>query len=563
MPRVNFNIIEHYQETEPELATRWLRLLNKEMAEKNLVGPKKLYHTLKTRVENRRGEYPTRRFIIEFLQGQQRYQTFKQTRKHSDTIQSVVANRPNQLIQCDFLYFFWGTDSVPGSEVRSKGPIDEEGSQGRPADPEAADKLRATAKEFGTGRNRINYRGCITAIDCFTRRGYAVPILGNINSTKATEAIKKILAEADGVYGQRWKQPRTIQTDKGSEFANRFRNYLNDLKDRTPKDGKGYFYKHQYSYTGKSAAAGVVERFNGTVKRGTMRALGNKLGPNWTDTLKIVVRNYNDNFHSTIQRSPNSVATVSDAEIIAIRNLIVSKAVRQHTIDMGKFKPGDYVRLRVFKPKRLEPNFTDGSRVGSDREDLRRLIADNQVRPDVELDEDEFAGVYLVHSVRLGRTTRNNTTQPGKATTYQLVAAWSKESQLRTLPSGQKKNRTDQPAIRIKTNNAFIGSYPKAAYIRSFTKDSLSRVPQDSDGLPIVNRPDDDRPGEYIELEEVIRVASSADSRSKAFRAAYDSVSKKKQGEDFYLTRWAGFKTPEWVPESDIRNTTAFEKFRT
>ena len=88
-------------------------------------------------------------------------------------------------------------------------------------------------------------------------------------------------------------------------------------------------------------------------------------------------------------------------------------------------------------------------------------------------------------------------------------------------------------------------------------------MPQDSDGLPIVNRPDDDRPGEYIELEEVIRVASSADSRSKAFRAAYDSVSKKKQGEDFYLTRWAGFKTPEWVPESDIRNTTAFEKFRT
>ena len=69
MPRVNFNIIEHYQETEPELATRWLRLLNKEMAEKNLVGPKKLYHTLKTRVENRRGEYPTRRFIIEFFAG--------------------------------------------------------------------------------------------------------------------------------------------------------------------------------------------------------------------------------------------------------------------------------------------------------------------------------------------------------------------------------------------------------------------------------------------------------------------------------------------------------------
>jgi hypothetical protein len=99
-------------------------------------------------------------------------------------------------------------------------------AHGRPADPEAADKLRAIAKEFGTGRNRINHRGCITAIDCFTRRGYAVPILGNTNSTKAMEAIKKILAEADRVYGERWKPPRTIQTDKGSEFANRFRDYL-------------------------------------------------------------------------------------------------------------------------------------------------------------------------------------------------------------------------------------------------------------------------------------------------------------------------------------------------
>ena len=563
MPRRNFNIIQHYQDTEPALADSWLRLLNKEMTDKNMIGPKKMYQTLKARVDSRRGEYPTRRFIIDFLQGQARYQTFKQTRKHSDTIQSVVANRPNQLIQCDFMYMFWGTDSVPGSEVRSKGPIDTEGSQGRPADPEAADKLRAIAKEFGTGRNRIKFRGCITAIDCFTRRGYAVPIEGNLNSSKATDALKKILDEATRVYGERWKPPRTIQTDKGSEFANRFRDYLNDLKDRTPKDEKGYFYRHQYSYTGKSAAAGVVERYNGTIKRGTMRALGNKLGPSWTDTLRIVVKNYNDNFHSTIQRSPNSVATVSDAEIIAIRNLIVSKAIRQHTIDMGKFKPGDYVRLRVFKPKRLEPNFTDGTRTGSAREDLRRLITDNQVRPNVELDEDEFAGVYLVHSVRLGRTTANNTTQPGKATTYQLVAAWSKESQLKTLPSGQKKNRTDRPAIRIKTNNAFIGSYPKAAYIRSFTKDSLSRVPQDSDGLPIVNRPDDDRPGEYTELTEVVRAASSADRRSKAFREAFESVSKKKQGEDWYLTRWAGFKTPEWVPVSDIRNTTAFEKFRT
>jgi hypothetical protein len=31
----------------------------------------------------------------------------------------------------------------------------------------------------------------------------------------------------------------------------------------------------------------------------------------------------------------------------------------------------------------------------------------------------------------------------------------------------------------------------------------------------------------------------------------------------YFLTSWAGYDEPEWVPESDIKKTAAYEKFRT
>ena len=58
-----------------------------------------------------------------------------------------------------------------------------------------------------------------TAIDGFSRVGYAIPIRGTLNSKKAFEALKKILAEAKKRYGTDVKR---IQTDKGSEFTHQW-----------------------------------------------------------------------------------------------------------------------------------------------------------------------------------------------------------------------------------------------------------------------------------------------------------------------------------------------------
>ena len=101
MPRTNFDIIEYYQRVEPAKADRWLRMLNREYGEnKNHVGVKKMYYTLKARD---RENHPTRRFIEDFLNRQERFQVFKQNRKKVDTIQSVVTNRPQQLLQVDYI----------------------------------------------------------------------------------------------------------------------------------------------------------------------------------------------------------------------------------------------------------------------------------------------------------------------------------------------------------------------------------------------------------------------------------------------------------------------------
>ena len=549
--RTNFDIIEFYQRTEPTKAKNWLRILNREYDEKqNHIGVKKMYNTLKSRSES----YPTRRFIEDYLNRQHRHQVYKQNRVRVDSIQSIVTNRPQQLLQCDYLYFWFAHDGVDVDDARSEGPIDTEGQPGKPADPDADEKLRKVKKLFG----KVKYRGAIVAIDAFSRRGYAVPIEGNINSEKSTAALKIILEESQRVYGDKYKPFRTVQSDKGSEFLNVFRNFLNDKADAEPG-----FYKHQFSYTGRSQANGLVERLNGSLKRGVVRALNGSLDRQWISTLKIVVANYNSNHHTTIDTSPDSVADMDAAEIKIIKERIVKKAVKQHNLDRGKFRIGSYVRIRNYKSTKTGiPPFTDGSRKFSDKEDLRALHRSNQMvaGAGADVDEDDLAGVYMIHGVRLGRGTENNTEQPGRATTYQICGAWSKESTVRSLPSSQKQAKAGK-RIAIKSNDLFIGSYPTAAFVRSFTKDSLSRVPHDKAGIPIVTKSD---VNDTFELVKVIREATAGDERSQQYRAAMANLSQKDRSSAGKLlyTKWKGYKDNEWVMRSDVKQTVAYEKWK-
>eukprot|EP01043_Picozoa_sp_COSAG02_P087476 COSAG02_NODE_24746_length_676_cov_0.377586_2_plen_93_part_00 len=79
----------------------------------------------------------------------------------------------------------------------------------------------------------------------------------------------------------------------------------------------------------------------------TMKALQGNLTTNWVETLtKYIIKNYNTNYHSTIQTSPEKIRdlTKDGPEIKEIKERILKKAIK-NKVDLGIYKPGDYVRL--------------------------------------------------------------------------------------------------------------------------------------------------------------------------------------------------------------------------
>eukprot|EP01051_Picozoa_sp_SAG22_P007575 SAG22_NODE_538_length_9344_cov_38.480368_1_plen_448_part_10 len=440
-------IIEYYEgdnKWSPErkaemkrLARKWLIMLNKEYDSGNRVGSKKLYDTLKYREEIQNGNgdaeasYPSRPFVEDFIQRQKYSQTHKRIKTKSDTIQAVLTSRPNQLLQVDYVYFYWATDGI--EDVRKEGPWDEAELSGT-----ELTKVKSGNDERGKifKKKKVKYRGAIVAVDGFSRFAYVKEIQGNINSDKAKSAMIEILSDATERYPG--TKPRVIQTDLGSEFLGEFREYLKQRAD----DNRG-FYKHLFGYTGRSQTQGIVERVNQTLKRLLMKALGDDLDRNWVPALRTITRVYNSNYHSTIKMAPKDITNDSDLE--EIKQNIYNKAYKKGFITNEKFRRGDYVRIRVFKPKRLEPTF-------SHKGGLPDTLA-KDADPDLK---EELQGVYMVHDVRKGRNyvregANAPNSKPGRATTYRIVHTWPKQTKTGTVPSGQKAARA---GVRLRVNES-------------------------------------------------------------------------------------------------------------
>eukprot|EP01051_Picozoa_sp_SAG22_P006430 SAG22_NODE_421_length_10720_cov_22.582619_1_plen_118_part_00 len=117
-----------------------------------------------------------------------------------------------------------------------------------------------------------------------------------------------------------------------------------------------------------------------------MKALGDDFDKNWVPALRTITRVYNSNYHSTTKKAPKDITNDSDLE--EIKQNIYNKAYKKGFITNEKFRRGDYVRIRVFKPKRLEPTF-------SHKGGLPDTLAED-ADPDLK---EELQGVYISFSI--------------------------------------------------------------------------------------------------------------------------------------------------------------------
>ena len=287
---------------------------------------------------------------------------------------------------------------------------------------------------------------------------------------------------------------------------------------------------------------------NGTIKRLVVKILGD-LEKDWRPALVAATEVYNSNYHSTIKVSPDSVGGMNAAELKVIKDRIYDRAKKRQTVVRQDFKAGDYVRLKIHKPKKLDPTFTF-------KNGLAKTLAK-------DLDDDtrgEFAGVFMVAGVKVGRSAvkegpASDTDKPARATVYKVIHNWSKESVPVNVPSGQKRARDPTRRIRVTDSVLFNGkSYQPGSYPRNFLASELTRVPQDEFGLPIV----EDQP--FVARKD----------RNKKDNKKYQIekiISRKKEdtADGFvyrYKVKFKGFKQPEDNQDySVVRGTAALDEF--
>ena len=227
------------------------------------------------------------------------------------------------------------------------------------------------------------------AVDAFSRFAVTVPIKGNINAVRAKEASLIIIKKMNRGFPNQKDKVRIVQTDKGSKFMGGFKTHLVRMNERA----KGEHWKHILSFTGRSQSSSIVERVNGTLKRLVVKILGKGLDTDWRLALEAATEIYNSNYHSSIKTSPDSMSSMDAAGLKEVKERIYDRAAKRGTVVSLVHEPGDYVRLKIHKPKKLDPTFTF-------KNGLSKTLAK-------DLDDDtraEFAGVFLVAGVKMGRS---------------------------------------------------------------------------------------------------------------------------------------------------------------
>ena len=174
----------------------------------------------------------------------------------------------------------------------------------------------------------------LTVIDIFSKKAYAVAI--------KSKSAQDVLHAMKPIINTHYPNLLYLQTDRGKEFLNRHvQTYLHQ---------KGI--KHFFTYNDE-IKAGIVERFNRTLKLKLWRYFTYSRSYRYIDVLSALVDSYNSTFHRTIGMSPKEVNNDNMEQVWW--NIHNTLPLRKKP----KFKIGDYVRI-IMQIKQFQKEATPG-----------------------------------------------------------------------------------------------------------------------------------------------------------------------------------------------------------
>lgn len=185
----------------------------------------------------------------------------------------------------------------------------------------------------------------LTYVDLFSKYARAIPLKSK-HVPKVIKAMHDMFGSMPASY-----RPRTIQSDRGSEFLSRF--------EKAMKDTYNIRVVHSQAYNPSSQ--GAVERFNLTLKRMIYQSQTRFDSKRWIDILDSIIANYNNTKHSTTLRKPIDVMRgMKDKALVAeIYARLQKKALKrlEKYGDAGEeYSVGDTVRVALTSESKARKN---------------------------------------------------------------------------------------------------------------------------------------------------------------------------------------------------------------
>lgn len=216
-----------------------------------------------------------------------------------------------------FSIFRPSRSKFPTPPVQVQGPL-------RQFDMDLVDVSRQAASNDGT-----NF--LLTAIDVFTKYGYAVPLLSKIGA--------HVAEAAEDIFDDR--KPFQVCSDLGSEFKSA------PFQDMLRRRGIKHFY------AGGSGKCTVVERFHRTLKTRIARYQRRHNTERYIDNLQGIIEGYNKSYHRTIKTRPVDVTRETEDRVFFDSYVPKQpKAPKRY-----HFKVGDNVRIAADRHVFLREHF--------------------------------------------------------------------------------------------------------------------------------------------------------------------------------------------------------------